>query len=186
MVKVQIGCGARIFKGWHNIDCTYSPPERSPESFYPESIRGTQDDLLLLDVTKSPLPFEDNSVDIIFHEDFIEHLAQRDQIVFLAETLRVLKPGGCHRVNTPNLLQMQRRSNFGKGFSGVAINEWDRWHHLNVLTPPMLAELATMVGYSKVYFNSRNHSIVAEHIPLEYRPGSDRQEDENIFADLVK
>ena len=188
MIKLQIGCGARILKGWYNIDKGYDTDTHwFSAGIYPEAIRGTRDNLLLFDVTTGPLPYEDNSIDIIFHEDFIEHLAQRDQIMFLSDTLRVLKPGGCHRVNTPNLLQMQRRSDFSKGFHGVCTDpEWDKWEHKNVLTQATLEEMALMVGYSKVYFNSRDRSIVAEHLPLEYRPGADRQDDENIFADLVK
>lgn len=190
IIKLHIGCGARTLKGWVNIDTEFHPYENYLKSFgdeyYPEEIRGVISDFYPMDVTKEKLPFGDNSVDIIFHEDFIEHIGQRDQISFLAETLRILKTGGVHRVNTPNLLSSMRdNSDFSKGFEGVYFGEWDKHLHKNVLTPSSLQELALMVGYSKVIFNSRDKSI-SKLIPKEYRPGRDRPADGNIFADLIK
>ena len=191
VVKVHVGCGPRILKGWINVDLSYEPyhsyMQYYTDQFYPESIRGDQSDFYAIDVTKQPLPFPDNSVDVIFHEDFLEHLSQRDQVLFLAETFRILKKGGVHRVNTPDLLSSMRdHSDFSKGFAGVYVEEWNRCHHLNVLTPALLEEMALMVGYSSVIFNGRDQSIIKEHLPLEYRPSPKRPEDGNIFADLVK
>ncbi|GAG10985.1 unnamed protein product [marine sediment metagenome] len=188
MLKLHVGCGSRVLKGWVNVDLGYHTGVGSMgDKWYPLSVRGDKSDMLIMDATKEPLPFSDNSVDIVFHEDFIEHLCQRDQIVFLAETLRVLKFGSGHRVNTPNLLQVQRRSDFSLGFRGVRTSpEWDRWKHKNVLTRIVLEELALMVGYSRVVFNARDQSVFAEYLPLEFRPGRDRKEDENLFADLIK
>ncbi len=190
-LKIHFGCGPRILKGWINIDLSYEPFHKYMQyytnKYYPEEIRGDRSDFYAIDITKTALPLPDSSVDVIFHEDFLEHLSQRDQIVFLAETLRVLKPGGVHRVNTPNLLSsMQDRSNFERGYSGVYIDEWNKHNHLNVLTPSMLREIALMVGYSNICFNGRDQSISKE-IPLEYRPDPhDRLESGNIFADLIK
>ncbi len=190
-LKLHIGCGARTLAGWINIDTQYQSAEPYLTSFgsefYPEKIRGTESDFYPMDVTKEPLPFANNSIDVIFHEDFMEHIEQRDQVAFLAETLRVLKPGGIHRVNTPNLLaSMREHSDFSKGFGGVYFGEWDNHLHKNVLTPQSLQELALMVGYSKVIFNGRDNSA-SNLMPKEYRPGQDRPTaDGNIFADLIK
>jgi len=191
IVKVHVGCGPRVLKGWINIDLSYVPyhdyMQYYTDKFYPESIRGDQSDFYAIDVTKNPLPFPDNSVDVIFHEDFLEHLSQRDQVLLLAETLRILKKGGVHRVNTPDLLaSMRDHSDFSRGPIGVYAEEWNKHEHLNVLTPNLLEELALMVGYSKVVFTGRDQST-SKLIPLEYRPDpNDRPEDGNIFADLIK
>lgn len=48
-----------------------------------------------------PLPFPDNSFDVITAFQFIEHIKERRQ--FLKECLRVLKPGGKFLVTTPNI-----------------------------------------------------------------------------------
>ncbi|OGZ66638.1 MAG: hypothetical protein A2908_01655 [Candidatus Staskawiczbacteria bacterium RIFCSPLOWO2_01_FULL_38_12b] len=190
IIKLHVGCGARTLAGWINIDLHYHPYENYLKSFgekyYSKEIRGTRFDFYPMDVTKEKLPFGNNSIDVIFHEDFIEHIEQRNQISFLAETLRVLKRGGVHRINTPNLLSSMRdHSDFSKGFLGVYFGEWDNHLHKNVLTPNTLQELALMVGYSKVIFNNRDESI-SKLIPKEFRPGPDRSVDGNIFADLIK
>lgn len=190
-IKLHFGCGPRVFKGWINVDLAYVPyhnfMQYYTDKYYPEKIRGDKTDFYAIDVTKTGLPLPDNSVDVIFHEDFLEHLNQRDQLVFLAETYRVLKPGGVHRVNTPDLLSsMNEHSDFSKGISGVYIDEWDRHRHLNILTTTILHEMALMVGYREVTFNSRDHSR-SQLLPLEYRPDpNDRAESGNIFADLIK
>jgi len=191
-IKLHFGCGPRILKGFINFDRAFEPYEAYLQYYgdthYPAAIRGTRADLIEGDFTQAPLPFADNSVDVVYHEDFLEHISQRDQILFLAETLRVLKPGGVHRVNTPNLASSMRDySNFALGHKGVYIAEWDKHVHLSVLTPLMLREFATIVGYSEVHFTARNASRAKAHLPLEYRPDPrDRPEDGNIFADLIK
>lgn len=189
--RIHFGCGPRVLKGWVNIDLFFTPYadylKYYTDQFYPSNIRGNKSDFVSFDVTKSSLPLKSNSVNLIFHEDFLEHLNQKEQILFLAETFRVLKPGGVHRVNTPDLLSsMKSHSKFDLGFQGVFIEEWDKSLHLNLLTKKTLREMALMVGYKRVVFQRRNKSI-SSGIPREYRPDPhDRPENGNIFVDLIK
>ncbi|NMB57367.1 class I SAM-dependent methyltransferase [Candidatus Beckwithbacteria bacterium] len=191
VVKIQFGCGPRILKKWINIDLHYCHYQNYlkyyTDKYYPPEIRGDKNDFFTFDITKAKLPLKDNSVDLIFHEDFLEHLNQKQQIIFLAETYRVLKKNHVHRINTPNLLiSMKQNSHFKKGIAGVFQNEWDKNHHLNVLTPKTLQELSELIGYSQIIFQKRNLSV-SKLIPLEYRPDpKDRPENGNIFADLIK
>jgi len=83
------------------------------------------------------------------------------------------------------IISMKKNSIFNKGIDGVYVEEWEINEHINILTPNLLNELALLVGYKKVIFNNRNNSI-SDLIPLEYRPTSDREENGNIFADLIK
>lgn len=190
-LKLHFGCGPRVLKGWINIDLVYEPFENYlqyyGETYYPKEIRGEEADFFAIDVTKERLPLDDDTVDVVFHEDFIEHLDQRAQVVFLAETLRVLKPGGIHRVNTPDLkASMLNNSDFSLGSAGVYQEEWRKHGHKNVLTGDTLAEMAKMIGYREVHFTKKDESV-SSLIPREYRPDiNDRDEDGNIFADLVK
>ena len=193
IVKLHFGCGPRILKGWLNFDLAYEPFEAYMQYYtdthYPPEIRGSRSDLFIVNILKDGIPLPNNSVDLIFHEDFFEHLTEKQQVIFLAETYRVMKPGAVHRINTPNLLaSMRDNSDFNKGKAGVFTGEWDWWHHYNVITPVILAEMAKIVGYSKIDFNSKNKSIVANQLPLEYRPaGKDRPAaDSNVFGDLIK
>ena len=57
---------------------------------------------IYLDATKK-LPFPDDSLDVIFTEQFFEHLSQEDGLHFLKEAYRVLKCGGILRQSTPDL-----------------------------------------------------------------------------------
>ena len=57
-----------------------------------------------------PLPFEDQSYDIITAFQFIEHIHPRKE--FIRECLRVLKPGGTLLVTTPNIKKSLARNPF--------------------------------------------------------------------------
>lgn len=191
-LKLHFGCGPRVLKNWINIDLVFEPYEdylRYYKEHYTEEIRGSIADFYAIDIITQGLALPDNSVNCIFHEDFFEHLNQRDQIVFLAETLRVMKKGTVHRINTPNILaSMRENSFFKKGKDGVFVNEWNVWHHHNIISPTILKEMALMVGYSSVEFNGKNASAIKDQLPIEYRPDElDRSSlDGNIFADLIK
>ena len=190
--RVHLGCGPRILKGWINIDLVYEPFDDYLQYYtnthYPPEIRGKQYDFYPLDIAKFGIPLPDDSVDIVFHEDFIEHLTQRSQIIVLAESLRILKKGGVHRISTPDLLiSMQESSDFSQGLKGIFLEEWDNNKHINIFTQNLLKEMALMIGYQEVIFNFRNKSICANLLPSEYRPDqNDRSEIGNIFADLIK
>lgn len=189
MTKLHFGCGPRVLKGWINIDLAYQPYEPYLDyygnEFYPPELRGTIDDFIELDVAVAPLPFEDDSVKLIFHEDFIEHLDQRQSFIFLSETFRIMKPGAIQRINTPDLLWSQLTyGKPGKGFNGVYQEEWLLWNHKNLFTRSYLKDIAETVGF-EVVFQQRDVSI-SKDIPKEFRPGSDRETIGNIFVDLRK
>lgn len=128
----------------------------------------------------------DNCVDYIFNEDFIEHIDQTGQFQFLAETLRVLKEGCWHRINTPNLITaMKLHSDFKKGFDGVYTGE-RRLGHLAIYSPSSLAEMARTIGYREIVFTTRNHGVSPYAVP-DFRPQADRDDMVgNIYADLLK
>jgi predicted SAM-dependent methyltransferase len=52
---------------------------------------------------REPLPFPDLSIDAIFCEEGIEHIAKAPAVALLQECFRVLKPGGAIRISTPDL-----------------------------------------------------------------------------------
>ena len=125
-VKLYCGAGRIPRLGFLNLD-------RTVES--PNFMAAHPDEYFIFPFADTGWGIPDNSVDYIFHEDFIEHISQLQQIQFLAETLRVLKPGCYHRVNTPNLLtSMRRHSDFKAGFAGVYTGEME-WDHIAIFTP---------------------------------------------------
>ena len=88
MIKLHIGCGTLYKEGWVNID------------------NNSDNNIERLDINhdlSKGLPFEDESVDYIYNEHFIEHLAREDGLKFLYECHRVLKIGGVLRISCPDL-----------------------------------------------------------------------------------
>jgi hypothetical protein len=84
--RLHLACGNRVVPGWVNLDL-YRPPA------------GT----IPFSVTQYPWPIEAESVTIVYSEDLFEHLAQQDQIRYLAETARVPVKGGIVRIVAPDL-----------------------------------------------------------------------------------
>lgn len=176
-VKVHFGCGQVPRSGFLNVDIALGAPNFFINNF---------NEYYVFPFGDVAWDLPDNCVDYIFHEDFIEHITQLMQIQFLAETLRVLRPGCWHRVNTPNVLAaMKRHSTFKEGFRGVYTGE-KQWGHISIFSPWSLKEMAELVGYREVVFTTRHHGV-SPYAERDYRPGPDRDEIlGNIYADLLK
>ena len=85
---LNLGCGNDYKKGWVNIDADLYKNIKKLD--------------LKCDLSRD-IPFEDNSVDYIFNEHFLEHLSAKEGLEFLKECRRVLKPGGVLRISMPDL-----------------------------------------------------------------------------------
>jgi len=93
-LKLNIGCFTSFFMfhdTWVNID-----------KIDLSSIMQRRCQFLHHDVTDG-IPYPDDSVALIYHSDFLEHLSYHEAISFLKECHRVLKPGGLMRVCVPDL-----------------------------------------------------------------------------------
>lgn len=176
-VKLHFGCSDVILPGFLNLD-----RQIFDLSFYLRHY----DDYFTFPYAEMPWGLPDNSVDYIYHEDFIEHLDQLQQVQFLAEAWRVLRPGCYHRINTPNLLTaMRRNSDMKRGFAGVYTGE-RQWGHLSIFTPSSLKEIAELIGYREVVFTTKSHGV-SPFAVADTRPGTDRDPIVgNIYADLQK
>lgn len=84
MLKVNLGCGFTPFQGWQNLDILEHP------------------EIIKHDLT-TPLPYEDNSVDLIYSEHFFEHLDEVDGFTLLQDCYKKLKPNGTLRISMPSL-----------------------------------------------------------------------------------
>lgn len=82
-LKLNVGCGEAKYFGWVNID-----------------IEPGAD--LVMDVRKG-LPFDDNSVDFIYNEHLLEHLAFEEGEKVLREFKRCLKKAGVLRIAMQDL-----------------------------------------------------------------------------------
>lgn len=85
-VRLHLGCGARKLPGWINIDYVYGAD-------------------VILDLRR-PIPLHDGTVDLIYSEDFLEHLNFQSGRALLAECARLLRSGGRLRLATPDLARL--------------------------------------------------------------------------------
>jgi SAM-dependent methyltransferase len=93
--KLQLGTGPNPLPGWLNTDLF---PDVDPEH---------RSELVRLDAAK-PFPLADMSLDYVFSEHQIEHIAEADARLMVEECFRVLKPGGRIRLSTPDLWAIVR------------------------------------------------------------------------------
>jgi len=82
---LNLGCGNKFHKDWINVDMA----SNSPEVIAANLIKG--------------IPFPDNTFDVVYHSQVLEHFPKDKAPGFIKECFRVLKPGGIIRVVVPDL-----------------------------------------------------------------------------------
>jgi predicted SAM-dependent methyltransferase len=87
MKKINLACGAKLclLPGWENVD--FQNSGRKVKS---------------MNLIKR-LKYTNDSIDVIYHSQFIEHLTYDQGVFFLQECYRILKKGGVMRLVTPDL-----------------------------------------------------------------------------------
>jgi len=88
MKYLNLGCGNYYHRDWINVDLHSNDPQ-----------------ILSYDLRKG-IPLPEESCDVVYHSNIIEHFQRDDALTLLRECFRVLKPGGILRVATPNLEQI--------------------------------------------------------------------------------
>ncbi len=83
-IALHLGCGRRIMPGWVNVD----------------AVAGAGIDLVW--DLRYRLPFATRSATMIYSEHLLEHLPKRDALALLAESYRILEPGGRIRIGVPD------------------------------------------------------------------------------------
>jgi SAM-dependent methyltransferase len=129
-VKINLGCGLRVAKGWLNIDGSLNALIASwpgwlhsliyrytgSHNYYSvEDYCGILggNDFLYHDLSLS-LPLQKNSVDFIYSSHFFEHLFKDDAADLLESCALALKPGGTIRISIPDLAYAVKLYGLGK------------------------------------------------------------------------
>ena len=97
MIKINIGCGGRPLKDYINIDMDTLDEIKKR---YPYN--KIDHDIIVKQYDVFNLPFDDNSVDEIKAESFIEHLSFFEEENFFKEIVRICKINGKIILSTPD------------------------------------------------------------------------------------
>lgn len=106
--KLNLGCGMQVVDGWINVDYSLgSRLSRIPFFHRVNSVLKLfnvdwDPNIFVHDLTK-PLPWKDDTVDVVYTSHTIEHLTKEDGKSLIGEAYRVLRPGGVIRVIVPDL-----------------------------------------------------------------------------------
>ena len=96
-------------------------------------------DIKIADISKDPLPYADNSFDIVFSKSFIEHFYYPEEI--FKEAYRVLKPSGI-------LINMTPEWNY------IYRSFYDDYTHRTPFTKKSLEDIHYVVGFKDIKVQS--------------------------------
>ena len=115
MKILNIGCGSKTSAIQDVINIDWSmylrlKRNRILRPFAPLLLQGERldrfnflsENILVHNLAKG-IPFLSNTIDVVYHSHFLEHLDRGIARDFLLEVKRVLKPGGIHRIVVPDL-----------------------------------------------------------------------------------
>ena len=103
---LNLGCGTRTNPYWVNID--WSLKLRLSKLPLIGSYLNSPTDIQIYDLRKG-IPFDDNTVDVVYSSHVLEHIEKNGAETFLKEMYRVLKPGGVIRIVVPDLEKAARK-----------------------------------------------------------------------------
>jgi len=149
-LRLHIGCGNRIIEGWENRDLIRPP-------------KGT----VCFNALKK-WTYPDDSSEIVYCEDFLEHLHQHEQYIFFAESYRVLCAGGILRINVPDALWSLENWVINRNKKGIdslhLAREFYPSEHKMVPTKSYLAEVLPLFGFSKVVLLEKDQSLYKDFV----------------------
>ena len=97
MIKLNLGCASRLLSGYVNIDLDSLDDIKKR---YP-NIK-IEDNHEFLQANILQLPFEDETVDEVRADAFLEHLSFKEEPLLFKEVYRVLKPNGIFKFSVPD------------------------------------------------------------------------------------
>ena len=118
MVKINLGCGIRAFKGFINVDKFYTEKDlREHQGSFRYAVFEKGAEYVQADILQ--LPFENEFADLVEMHEVLEHISFRQTIPALLEVYRVMKPKAKLIITTPsfdglalNWLQMRTSGEF--------------------------------------------------------------------------
>jgi len=169
--KIHYGCRPNYLEGWLNVDLqTLDHPGYCCAN---------------ADLTQRH-PFPSDQFAFGFAEDFIEHLGQAEQIMFLYEVYRTLKKGGILRLSFPGLEGVLKKHYPDPKYETAALAKYDayeKWGHVHFPSLEELELICAKIGFCEVNPVEFGHSAYNELIGLDTR---NDQVGLNTYVEIVK
>ena len=103
-IRLNLGCASRLLSGYINVDMDSIEEIKNR---YPNI--EIDEDQQFLQANILDLPFEDNTVDEIRADAFMEHMSFKEESQMFKEVYRALKPGGLFVFSVPDFEDAVRK-----------------------------------------------------------------------------
>jgi predicted SAM-dependent methyltransferase len=202
LVKVNLGCGLAVAKGWLNVDASLNALVASwPSAFHKLLYRLSganqyyslsdycallRDHVFVHRDLSQKLPFPDQSVDYLYCSHFLEHLSRPDALRLLKESHRVLKSSGTLRICVPDLahaLMLYQRGEAKKmleSYFFVEDLDSSMARHRYMYDYSLLKEALEASGFPSVMRREYRKGITPDLQILDNRP------EETLFVEATK
>lgn len=171
--KLHLGCGVNILQNWLNTDLVLTDSADLKLGDLIEQI-------FIMDATK-PFPFEDQQMNFMFCEDFLEHFNQVDGLGIIAECGRILKRGGVWRISTPSFDVRLPKLDLSEK-KQIDTSHWE-WGHKLIYGFDYLKSVLQQAGFTQVLTCKYGKSTYPELMNIECRA---KQQKSNLIIEAVK
>lgn len=201
-LRLNLGCGLAVTKGWLNIDGSPSALIAGMPTFvhrlmyrmtganryYSEETYCAllRDHRFLHHDLAYGLPLKEGVADHIYSSHFFEHLYRPDAIHLFKECLRVLKPGGLMRVSIPDLefavslYAKGEKDRMLKSYFFVEDHAAHYSRHKYMYDFPMLEALLSEIGFRDIVRRSFQAGEMPDVNLLDNRP------EDSLFVEARK
>lgn len=200
IVKVNLGSGLAVEKGWINLDLNINTLFANAPTFVLKFIYNNtsakkwfseQDYISILKANtfvhhkiEYGLPFENDKIDFYYTSHFLEHIFYNEVKFVLKECMRTLKPGGMIRIVIPDLEIALKRYYAGEKKEAMKYFFTDApdflSHHKYMYDYEMMKEQIQEAGFINIQ-------------KMEYRRGEvpdiqklDNRKDESLYIEAQK
>ena len=125
-------------------------------------------DAKFCDLNADKIPFPNNSFDLVFAGEVIEHLVDTDG--FVAELMRVTKPAGYVLITTPNLASFENRLRLMLGVYPIWLNyNLEGSGHVRGYTPRVLKSQLSFHGLRVIRHLGNWVPVIPQHFADDLR-----------------
>ena len=201
-VRLNLGCGLAVTKGWINIDGSLnSLVAAMPSMFHvlmyrltgakqyyseAEYCRLLRDHVFIHHDLSNGIPLKEGIADYVYSSHFFEHLYREDANHLLNECYRVLKKGGVLRISVPDLeyalglYSLGEKEKMLQNYFFVEDSESNYARHKYMYDFDMISSLLVKTGFCDVQRCQFQKGTVPDINILDNRP------DESLFVEAIK